>query len=69
MKRKQRYIARLDEVTIRREGEYAVIDYKEEGIPGTHLKIGPELAGMSDEEILELRRLGSKELAARIAAP
>ena len=26
MKRKQRYIARLDEVTITREGEYAVIE-------------------------------------------
>lgn len=54
MKRKERYIVRLDEVTIRREGEYAVIDYKEEGVPGTHLKIGPELAEMSDEAIVEL---------------
>lgn len=54
MKRKERYIVRLDEVTIRREGEYAVIDHKEERIPETHLKIGPELAEMSDEEIVEL---------------
>ena len=54
MKRKARYIASLDEVTFTREGEYAVIQYKEEGISGTHLKIGPELAQMSDEEVLEL---------------
>jgi hypothetical protein len=63
MKRKERYIVRLDEVTIRREGEYAVIDYKEEGIPGTHLKIGPELAGMSDEEIVELYNDGLRARA------
>ena len=54
MKRKECYIARLDEVTITRDGDSAVIRYKEEGILTTHLKIGPEIAGMSDEAILEL---------------
>jgi hypothetical protein len=54
MPRKEQYIARLDEVIITREGEYAIIQYKEEGIMTTHLKIGPEVAGMSDEAILEL---------------
>ena len=54
MKRKEQYIARLDEVTITREGDSAVIRYKEEGIMTTHLKIGPEIANMSDEAILEL---------------
>lgn len=54
MKRKEPYIARLDEVTITREGDWAVIRYKEEGILTTHLKIGPEIAEMSDEAILEL---------------
>ncbi len=54
MRRKERYIARLDEVTIARDGEDAVIQYKEAGIPTTHLKIGPEIAEMSDEAILEL---------------
>src|ERR1700733_11877188 len=53
MKRKERYVARLDEVTIKREGDTAVIDYKEKGVPGTHLRIGPQIAGMSDEEILQ----------------
>ena len=54
MKPKERYIARLEEVTITREGDYAVIEYKEEGIPSTHLQIGPEIAGMSDGEIVDL---------------
>src|SRR5512147_3035818 len=54
MKRKERYIGCLDDVTISREGDSAVIRYKEEGVMTTHLKIGPEIAGMSDEAILEL---------------
>ena len=54
MKQKERYIARLDEVNITREGDSAVIQYKEAGVPTTHLKIGPEIAGMSAEAILEL---------------
>ena len=55
MKRKERYIASLDEVTITRDGDYAWIAYKEEGIRATRLQIGPEIAEMSDKEILELR--------------
>jgi hypothetical protein len=54
MPRKEQYIARLDEVIITREGDCAVIQYKEEGMMTTHLKIGPEIAGMSDEAILRL---------------
>ena len=54
MKRKERYIARLDEVIITREGDSAIIRYKEEGIMTTHLKIGPEISSISDEAILEL---------------
>lgn len=54
MRRKERYIASLDEVIITREAEDAVIQYRETGIPTTHRKIGPELAEMSDEAILEL---------------
>jgi hypothetical protein len=54
MKRKERYIARLAEVSITREGDSAVIEYPEAEVPVTHLKIGPEIAGMSDEAILEL---------------
>ena len=54
MKRKERYIASLDEVTITRDGDYACIAYKQEGIAGTRLQIGPEIGEMSDREILEL---------------
>jgi hypothetical protein len=54
MKRKERYIASLDEVTIARDGDYAWIAYKEQGIRSTRLQIGPEIAGMNDLEILEL---------------
>jgi hypothetical protein len=52
MKRKERYIATLNEVTITRDGDYAWIAYKEEGIAGTRLQIGPEIAEISDSEIL-----------------
>jgi hypothetical protein len=43
----------LDEVTITREGDYACIAYKEEGIGTTCLQIGPEIGEISDREILE----------------
>ncbi len=54
MKRKKRYIARMDEVMITREADSAVIAYKEEDVPTTHLTIGPRIAGMTEDEILEL---------------
>lgn len=54
MQRKERYLVRLDEVTVTREGEAAVIQYKEAGVPTTHLTIGPALTSMSDAEIVEL---------------
>jgi hypothetical protein len=44
------YIATPNDVTIRRDSECARIKYKEEDIPEkTHLEIGPEIAGMSNE--------------------
>ncbi len=52
--RKKRYIARMDEVTITRERDVAVIAYKEEGVPTTHLTIGADIEAMTDAEILEL---------------
>jgi len=67
MKRKDRYIARLDEVKITREGDYAFIEYKEEGVPATRLQIGPEIAGMSDEEIVELHNEHLRAQAKRAA--
>jgi hypothetical protein len=67
MKRKERYIARLDEVKIIREGDYAFIEYKEEGVPTTGLQIGPQIAGMSDEEIVELHNETLRAQAKRAA--
>ena len=52
MKRNKRYIARLDEVVITRRGDTAEISYVKEGVPTTNFRIGPELAGMSDAEVL-----------------
>ena len=54
MKRKERYLVRPDEVIITREDDYAIIEYKEDGIPTTHLKLGAESTQMSDEEIVRV---------------
>ncbi len=54
MKRRERYIESLDEVIITRDGDYALIAYKEKGVGATHLQIGPEIVETSDTEILEL---------------
>jgi hypothetical protein len=51
---KKHYIASPNDVTITRDGGWARIEYKEDGIPVTHLEIGPEIADMSNGEILEL---------------
>jgi hypothetical protein len=67
MKRKERYIARVDELKITREGDYAFIEYKEEGVPTTRLQIGPEIAGMSDEQIVELHNECLRAQAKRAA--
>jgi hypothetical protein len=67
MKRKERYIASLDEVTITRAGDYAWIEYKEEGIAETRLQIGPEIAEMSDREILESHNECLRAEAKRVA--
>jgi len=45
--------ASLDEVRIERDGEYAVITFADETVGGMHLKLGPEVHGMSDLEILD----------------
>lgn len=68
MKQKKRYIARLDEVVISREGDAAIIAYKEQGVGTTHLTIGPEVAGMTDQEILDLHNECLREQAKRAAS-
>jgi hypothetical protein len=67
MKHIERYIARVDEVRITREGDYAFIEYKEESVRSTRLQIGPEITGMSDAEIVELYNEGLRAQAKRAA--
>jgi len=49
-----RYIVRPDEVRITRDGDAAVMEYKEKSVPTTHLQIGIGIEAMTDEEIVEL---------------
>ena len=52
MRRKMPRIARLDQVRISREGEEAIIAFHDPTIATTHLRIGPQVQQMTDEEIL-----------------
>ena len=52
MRKRKPHIALLQEVTIGREGEHGVIAYLDDSISVTYLHIGPQLEGMTDEEIL-----------------
>lgn len=61
-------VARLDEVNITRRGETAVILFKDKTIAGVNLRIGPELKGMSDQEVLDVHNgivRVQQEMAAR----
>ena len=50
---KRPYIASPDQVKITREGEYAIIEYADEAVRTTQLKVGAErLASMNDEQLL-----------------
>ena len=50
---KKPHIATLDEVVIMRDGDCGVIDFRDPTVGGMNLKIGPEVALMTDQEILE----------------
>lgn len=47
------YIASLDEVTITRDGETAIIDYIEDNVMGRCLLLGPQIEDMTDQDILD----------------
>jgi len=49
---KRPHPASLDEVRISRLGEDALIEYVEPGFWTTHLRLGPEVQHMTDQEIL-----------------
>lgn len=55
MPRKKRpRIARLDQVRILRSGDEAIIEFLDPAIATTHLRIGPKVQDMTDEDILLL---------------
>lgn len=52
MSKKRPRIARLDQVKISRDGEEAIIQFLDPAFATTHLRIGPEVHQMTDEDIL-----------------
>ena len=44
----------IDQVRITREGNDAIIDYANSALPGTRLTIGPDVATMTDSEIIDV---------------
>lgn len=50
---KRSHVASADQVRITREGDSAIIEYADESVATTHLKVGAEkLASMTDEQLL-----------------
>jgi hypothetical protein len=46
--------ALIDQVRITREGNDAIIDYADSDIAGTRLTVGPDIATMTDREIIDV---------------
>ena len=44
----------IDQVRITREGNDAIMDYADSGIAGTRFTIGPDIATMTDREIIDV---------------
>ena len=53
MRRKKPYRTTLDEVIIRRDGETAIITYRDPDVVTTHFKVGSKLKRMTDGQILD----------------
>ncbi len=53
MRKRKPEIATLDQVRISREGDDAVIEYRDPTIATTYFHIGPALRTMSDQEVLD----------------
>jgi hypothetical protein len=59
VRKKRPHVATLEEVTITRDGEYAIIAYLDDSVATTQYHIGRDrLARMSDEDILMLWNAG-----------
>ncbi len=52
MRRKKPFRTTLDEVIIRRDGETAIITYRDPDVATTHFKVGSKLERMTDGQIL-----------------
>ncbi len=50
---KKPHIAAIGDVTITRDGDFANIEYHDSAVGGVNLKLGPEVAHMADQEILD----------------
>jgi len=46
-------VASLTDVTIRRKGEEAIIDFRDANIATTHFRVGPSLRRLSDQQVLD----------------
>jgi hypothetical protein len=53
MRKKRPHVATLDEVRISRDGEDAIIEFIDDTVATTHLKLGAEVVEMTDEAILD----------------
>ena len=53
MRKNRPRVATLDEVRISRNGEDAIIEFIDETVASTHLKLGPEVQEMTDQIILD----------------
>jgi hypothetical protein len=51
-RKKKPRIARLDQVSISRDGEEAIIEFLDGSTATTHLRVGPQVQDMTDEEVL-----------------
>jgi hypothetical protein len=51
-RKKKPRIARPDQVRISREGEDAIIEFLDPEVATTHLRIGPQVQDMTDEDVL-----------------
>ncbi|NUM53829.1 MAG: hypothetical protein HUU46_09325 [Candidatus Hydrogenedentes bacterium] len=53
MRRKKPFVARINQVKITRDGETAIVEYRDESTSSVNLHIGPELPETSDQDVLD----------------
>jgi len=66
MRKKKPYRATLEEVTISRDSDTAIITYRDPDVATTYFKLGTEVERMADREILDLfnQNIDARELLA-----